>query len=108
MAHIFCILNFCYQGGRWMLERLGEWILDNEKGLLIHTQTLTGFKFDFESMTHHVGNRASDPKPIRYDSEEDMLLYWGSKKWNEFNGALKEPTLRLFHNYCEGKILGAD
>lgn len=87
------------------LERFGEFILDNKKGSIINHDTLSGFRFNFDKMMYHPGNRSSQPKPIRYDADLNKVLYWSNQRWNVFNEVLDSAVNRLFHNYCERKIL---
>jgi len=87
-------------------ERVDDFVIDNERSSIHCSEGRQSTTFDFKNMSFYTGRRISQPKPIRYDSEREEILYWVTGKWNTFNKGYNIVVLRLFNNYHERTLLG--
>ena len=86
------------------LERINGFVLDNKRSTIYSEDGSSSLTFDFKNMTFYIGKRLSQPKPIRYNSEIEQILYWVSSNWHPFSH--NEAVLKLFNNYHERTLLG--
>lgn len=88
-----------------LLYKHGEYIVDVEECKIYHTDHKTSFTFNFETWQVVIGSQKSLPKPVRYDADNDKLLYWGSKQWNRWSEQKCEVIKHLFHTWQEWKLV---
>jgi len=88
------------------LERCEGFILDNVNLAIIHTDSMSSIRFDFNNMYCYEDNKKSQRKPIRYDADSDKILKWTSQQWRSYGVETNTAAVRLFNNFHERQILG--
>ena len=88
-----------------LLYRKGEYVIDVEQCKVFSSDHQSSFTFDFENWKCVIGRTHSMPKPIRYCSKNDVLLYWANKQWCWWSEEKNEAIISLFHTWQEWQII---